>query len=38
MLGKDPTYGINGSFGLLEKKSRINFSKVKKKNLFEFAL
>ena len=31
MLGEDPTYGINGSFGSREKKFNINFSKSNKK-------
>ena len=31
MLGEGPTFGINGSFGLVEKKFSITFSEVNKK-------
>ena len=31
MLGGGPTFGINGSFGLVEKKISITFSEVNKK-------
>ena len=34
MLGEDPTYGINGSFGSLEKTFSINFSKANTKFCF----
>ena len=31
ILGKDPTFGINGSFGSPEKKFSINFTKANTK-------
>ena len=38
VLGEDPAYDINGSFGSREKKFSINFSKRKHKILLEFTL
>ena len=38
VLGEGPTCGINGSFGLPEKKISINFSNTKNKVLLKFAL
>ena len=38
VLGESPTYGINGNFASPEKKVSINFSKAKKKKMFEFTL
>ena len=36
VLGEGPTYGINGSFGSLEKKFSINFSKASTKFCLSF--
>ena len=36
MLGEGDTFGINGSFGAIEKKFSINFSKTKTKFFLSF--